>query len=90
MVYNCLESLQNYTVFENINKEMTYSDIYNWGPVANVKDREMFSLKVANVAPAREWATFVNCTKNRFVLSADVKMNCTTTTNVSNCLQYVF
>ena len=28
---------------------MTYSDIYNWGPVVTVKDREKFSLKVTNV-----------------------------------------
>ena len=58
-----MESLRNYTAFEHIEKRMTYSDIYNWGPVVTIKDREMFSLKVANVAPARECATFVNCTK---------------------------
>ena len=44
-----LESLRNYTVFKHIKKKMTYSDIYNWGPVVTKKDREMFSLKVTNV-----------------------------------------
>ena len=57
-----LERLRNYTVFEHI-KKMTYSDIYNWGPVVTIKDREMFSFKISNVAPARVCATFVNCTK---------------------------
>ena len=58
-----LESLRHYTIFEHMEKKMTYSDIYNWGPVVTMKDREMFSLEVANVAPATECATFVNCTK---------------------------
>ena len=43
----------------------------------------MFSLKIAIVATARECATFVSCTKNCFMLSADMEMNCITTTNVS-------
>ena len=51
-----LESLGNYTVFERIKNKMTYSDIYHWGPVVTIKDREMFSLKVANRTPARECA----------------------------------
>ncbi|KAF6081840.1 hypothetical protein HJG60_008846 [Phyllostomus discolor] len=49
----------------------------------------MFSLKVANVAPARECVIFVNCTKNCLVLSAGVKMNCITTTNVSYAYAHV-
>ena len=49
-----LERLRNYTVFKSIEKKMTYSDIYNWGLVVTIKDREMFSLKVTNVAPARK------------------------------------
>ena len=51
--------------------------------MVTIKDREMFSLKVTNVAPARECATFVNCAKNCLVLSAGVKMNHTSTTDVS-------
>ena len=92
MSYRCLYSfgnLRNYTVFEHIEKKMTYSDIYNWGPVVAIKDREMFSLKVANVAPARECVTFVNCTKDCLVLSAGVKVNCTTTTDVSHAYAHV-
>ena len=57
--------------------------------MVTLKDRETFSLKVANVAPARECATFVNCTKNCSVLSAGVKMNFTTTTSVSYAFAYV-
>ena len=49
----------------------------------------MFLLKVGNVAPARGCVTFANCTKNRLVLSADVKMNCTTTTDVSHAYAHV-
>ncbi|KAF6078426.1 hypothetical protein HJG60_009254 [Phyllostomus discolor] len=44
-----LESLRHYTVFDDIEKKITYSDIYNWGPVVTIKDREMFSLKATNV-----------------------------------------
>ena len=84
-----LESLRNYTVFEHIGKKMTYSDIYNWAPVVTIKDREMLSLKVGIVAPARGCVTFANCTKNRLVLSADVKMNRTTTTDVSHAHAHV-
>ena len=68
---------------------MTYSDIYNWAPVVTIKDREMLSLKVGIVAPARGCVTFANCTKNRLVLSADVKMNRTTTTDVSHAHAHV-
>ncbi|XP_045677565.1 syncytin-B-like [Phyllostomus hastatus] len=78
-----LESLRNYTLFKYINKTITYADIYNFGPSVNLKDREMFSIKVTQVAPAGECANFVNCTKNCFVLSADVKMDCNTTTDIS-------
>ena len=84
-----LESLRNYTVFEHIEKKMTYSDIYNWAPVVTIKDKETFSLKVGIVAPARGCVTFANCTKNRLVLSADVKMNHTTTTDVSHAYAHV-
>ena len=49
----------------------------------------MFSLKVADVAPARECATFVNCTKDCLVLSAGMKVNCTTTTDVSHTYAHV-
>lgn len=45
-----LGSLQNYSLFQHINKSTTYSDIYYWGPVTTLKVREMFSLKVTNVA----------------------------------------
>ena len=51
---------------------MTYSDIYNWGLVVTIKNREMFSLKVATVPQLEENATFVNCTKNCFVALAGV------------------
>ena len=37
-----LESLRNYTVFEHIEKKITYSDIYNWRPVVTKKDRKYF------------------------------------------------
>ena len=84
-----LESLRNYTVFEHIKKKITYSDIYNWGPVVTIYGREMFSLKITNVVPAREYTTSVNCTKNCSVLSAGVKMNCTTTTDVSYAYAHV-
>ena len=76
-------------MFEHIEKKVISSDIYNLGPVVTIKDREMFSLKVANVAPARECATFVNCSKNCLVLSAGVKMNCTTTTDISYAYAHV-
>ena len=49
----------------------------------------MFSLKVADVAPATECTTFVNCTKDCLVLSAGVKVNCTTTTDVSYAYAHV-
>ena len=49
----------------------------------------MFSLKVTNVAPAGECATFVNGAKNCFMLSADVEMNCNTPTNVSYTFGHV-
>ena len=49
-----LESLRNYTLFKYINKSISYSDIYNWGHTVTLKDREIFSLKVTNVAPARK------------------------------------
>ena len=49
----------------------------------------MFSLKITNVVPAREYTTSVNCTKNCSVLSAGVKMNCTTTTDVSYAYAHV-
>ena len=55
--------LESLTLFQHINKKMTYSDIYNWATVVTLKDREMFSLKLANVAPAGECATSVNCAK---------------------------
>ena len=64
-----LESLRNYTVFKHIDKKMTYCEIYHWRPVVTIKDRKMFSLKIANVAPARECATFVNCTKTVLLCS---------------------
>ena len=69
-------------MFEHIYKKLTYSDIYNWGRVVTLKGREMFSLKVANVALANECAAFVNSTKKCSLLSADVKVNHTTTINV--------
>ena len=76
--------LESLTLFQHINKKMTYSDIYNWATVVTLKDREMFSLKLANVAPAGECATSVNCAKNCFVLSADVETDCNTSTSVSH------
>ena len=50
--------------------------------MVTLKDREIFSLKIVNIAPAGECAKFVTCTLNCFVLSADVEINCNTTTNI--------
>ena len=44
-----LESLRNQTVFKHIEKKMIYFDIYNWGSLVTLKDREMFSLKATDV-----------------------------------------
>ena len=55
-------------LFQRINRKITHSDIYDWGPVVTLKDRKMFSLKATHVAPAVECATFVNGAKNCFVL----------------------
>ena len=70
MSYRCFYSpgkpLKLY--FKHINKKITYSNIYNWELVVILKDTEMFSLKVTNVAPPGELATFVNCAKNCSVL----------------------
>lgn len=52
-----LGSLQNYSVFQHINKTITYFDIYYWGPMVTLKVREMFSLKVTNVGPGGECVT---------------------------------
>lgn len=77
-----LESLGNYSLFQPISKTTTYSDVYNWGPMVTLKDREMFSLGVTKIGPAGECTTFVSCTKICFTLSAGVEMNCSTNTNV--------
>ena len=58
-----LESLQNYTFFQQINKK-TYATIYTWGTVVTLNNKEMFLLTLSNVAPAEECATFVKCAKN--------------------------
>lgn len=83
-----LESLGNYSLFQHINKTITYSDVYNWDMVT-LKDKEMFSLRVTKVGPAGEYTTFVNCTKYCFMLSAGMEMNCSTTTNVSYAFGHI-
>ena len=47
--------------------DLGMSDIYNWSPMVALKDRETFSLKITNIAPAIKCATFVDCTKNCFM-----------------------
>ncbi|XP_074172436.1 uncharacterized protein LOC141567811 [Rhinolophus sinicus] len=78
-----LETIRNHTMFQSIDKRISYSDIYHWGPVVTREDRAMFSLKVSAVTPVEDCVMFTGCTHSCFVLTADADLNCSSTTSVS-------
>lgn len=53
-VCTSLEAVRNHTIFQFIDKPISNSAIYNWGPVVTRKDRAMFSLKVSVATPTEE------------------------------------
>lgn len=73
----------NYIIFQFIYKPISYSDIYNWGPISTQKDVGIFSLQVRAVTPADPCVTFTGCSNHCFNLSAGNSLNCSSTTAMS-------
>lgn len=84
-----LETIRNSTIFQFIDKPISYSDIYSWGPTVTKKDRAMFSLKVSAVTPAEECVTFTGCANSCFVVTDDKDLNCSSPTSVSSAIGHV-
>lgn len=78
-----LNQIKNHTIFWFINKPISYSDIYNWGPITTEKDMSMFSLQVRTVTPAGQCVIFTGCPNQWFNLSVSNSLKCNTTISVS-------
>lgn len=84
-----LSHMKNHTVFQFITKPISYSDIYNWGPISSLKDGSMFSLKVTAVTLAETCVKFSGCSNECFKLSANISLNCSSAPSVSYASAHV-
>lgn len=78
-----LSQIKNHTTFWFINKPMSYSDIYNWGPITTENDMSVFYLQVRTVTPADQCVIFTGCPNQCFNLSISNSLKCNTTTSMS-------
>lgn len=77
-----LSHVRIYTIFQYINKPISYSDIYNWGPITTKKDRSMFSLQVRTITPVDRCVLFTSFPNQCFNLSTCNSLNCSSATSV--------
>lgn len=78
-----IANIQNYTHLIHIRKEITYWDLYALGPSVQEKDKDMFSLKIAAVAPSGECLYFTGCTSYCLSLFHNYNMNCSDNSSIS-------
>lgn len=71
-----LEDLRSYTLFQNINKPMTFSDIYNWGSVVTKREMGMFTLKLAGISSPKGCVVFSGCRRDCVDLTESTLMRC--------------
>lgn len=78
-----IATIKNYTHFRHFRKEITYWDLYAVGPSVQQKDKDMFSLEVAAVAPSGECLYFTGCSRYCLSLFHNYNMRCSNNSSIS-------